>query len=82
MGDRYIIEHLSGLSRQELSELAVLCLLQVGGEVLLHLEPGRCLSFGFFRVTVTHQLAQRHALKVGGLGKCLRAGKTRSEQNA
>jgi len=48
-----------------LSELAVVCLLQVGDDDLLHLEHGVCHSFGFFRVRVTHQLAQRLASGAG-----------------
>ena len=45
-----------------MSELAVVCLLQVGDDDLLHLEHGVCHSFGFFRVRVIHQLAERLAL--------------------
>jgi hypothetical protein len=42
-----------------LSELAVVCLLQVVDDDLLQVEHGVCHSFGFFRVRVIHQLAQR-----------------------
>ena len=39
--------------------MGVVCLQQVTDDDLLHLEHGVCTSFGFFRVRVTHQLAQR-----------------------
>jgi hypothetical protein len=48
--------------------VAVVCFLQVGDDDLLHLEHGVCHSFGFFRVSVTHQLAQRFASAEQGAG--------------
>jgi len=47
---------------------AVVRLLQVGDDDLMHLEHGVYNSFCFDRIGVTHQLAQRFALSLLGTG--------------